>query len=95
MGWLALVLSVIGAAQFWTQLIASVIAIAKRTGHGVPIVGSGMRILFTGSWLAFGLTGAQIDCPVVTYGITGVLAFGSQLISGLRAQSKDEIEHLG
>lgn len=89
---LAVFLSVFGLVQFVPQIIISVKALHTRTGHGVPLVGTALRAVYTatwavyaGAWWLWGMSFAEIDWPLAVWGATGFVAFLLQCVAGLRA----------
>ena len=66
--------------------------------HGIPIVGTAMRAIYTGTWAvyagAWGLWGIafeDVDWPLAVWGAAGFIAFTLQCIAGLvAARSRKE-----
>lgn len=90
---LAVFLSIFGLVQFVPQIATSLRALRTRTGHGVPLVGTGLRAVYTatwaiyaGAWWLWGISFADIDWPLAVWGATGFVAFGLQCVAGLRAE---------
>ena len=90
---LAAFLSIFGLVQFVPQIATSLRALRTRTGHGVPVVGTGLRAAYTatwaiyaGAWWLWGISFADIDWPLAVWGATGFVAFGLQCAAGLRAE---------
>ena len=90
---LAVFLSVFGLVQFVPQIVTSLRALRTRTGHGVPVVGTGLRAAYTatwaiyaGAWWLWGISFADIDWPLAVWGAAGFVAFGLQCVAGLRAE---------
>ena len=91
--WLSVFLSIFGMVQFIPQITASVQGIRTRTAHGVPLTGTALRAVYTGTWAvyagAWGLWGIafdDIDWPLAIWGATGCVAFILQFMSGLRSR---------
>lgn len=90
---LAVFLSIFGLVQFVPQIATSLRALRTRTGFGVPLVGTGLRAVYTatwaiyaGAWWLWGISFADIDWPLAVWGATGFVAFGLQCVAGLRAE---------
>lgn len=90
---LGVFLSVFGLVQFLPQLRTSVISIRRRDAVGVPLVGTGLRSLYTllwavyaGAWGLWGLTVADVDWPLAVWGLCGFVAFGLQFVAGTVAR---------
>lgn len=95
---LAVTLSAFGVIQFIPQIVTSVRSLVNQDGHGVPLVGSLLRSVYTlswavyaGAWFLWGMVGESIDFPLVVWGLAGAVAFGLQFCSGLRAKRCDKI----
>ncbi len=87
---LGVFLSVFGLVQFLPQLRTSVVSIGRRDAVGVPLVGTGLRSLYTLLWAvyagAWGLTVADVDWPLAVWGLCGFVAFGLQFVAGVTAR---------
>jgi uncharacterized protein with PQ loop repeat len=90
---LAIFLSIFGLVQFVPQIVTSLRALRTRTGFGVPLIGTGLRAVYTatwavyaGAWWLWGISFADIDWPLAVWGATGFVAFGLQCAAGLRAE---------
>lgn len=62
---------------------------------GVPLVGTGLRAVYTLTWAvyaaAWGLWGiafSDVDWPLAVWGACGFVAFGLQFIAGLIADNE-------
>lgn len=94
---LAVFLSIFGLVQFVPQIATSLRSLRTRTGHGVPLIGTGLRAVYTatwaiyaGAWWLWGISFADIDWPLAVWGATGFVAFGLQCAAGLRAEKSPE-----
>lgn len=94
---LAVFLSIFGLVQFVPQIATSLRSLRTRTGFGVPLVGTGLRAVYTatwavyaGAWWLWGISFADIDWPLAVWGATGFVAFGLQCVAGLRAEKSPE-----
>lgn len=90
---LSVFLSVFGVVQFLPQVRTSVRSIRVRDGVGVPLVGIGLRAVYTLTWAvyaaAWGLWGiafADVDWPLAVWGACGFVAFGLQFVAGVVAR---------
>lgn len=90
---LGVFLSVFGVVQFLPQVRTSVHSIKVRDGVGVPLVGTGLRAVYTLTWAvyatAWGLWGiafSDIDWPLAVWGVCGFVAFGLQFVAGVVAR---------
>ena len=90
---LGVFLSVFGVVQFLPQVRTSVRSIRIRDGVGVPLVGTGLRAVYTLTWAvyaaAWGLWGiafADVDWPLAAWGACGFVAFGLQFVAGVVAR---------
>lgn len=97
-GWLSAFLSIFGMVQFVPQILASIQGIRTRSAHGVPIAGTALRAVYTGTWAmyagAWGLWGiafSEVDWPLAVWGVAGFIAFVLQCISGLVSKKKDPV----
>lgn len=90
---LGVFLSVFGLLQFLPQLRVSLGSIVRRDAVGVPLMGTGLRSLYTlswsvyaGAWGLWGLTVADVDWPLAVWGLCGFVSFGLQFMSGVVAR---------
>lgn len=90
---LAVFLSLFGLVQFLPQIATSITSIKKKSGYGVPLIGTGLRALYTltwaiyaGAWFLWGMSFGEIDYPLAVWGTTGFIAFLLQFVSGLLVQ---------
>lgn len=90
---LGVFLSVFGLLQFLPQLRVSLGSIVRRDAVGVPLMGTGLRSLYTlswavyaGAWGLWGLTVADVDWPLAVWGLCGFVSFGLQFVSGVVAR---------
>ena len=90
---LAVFLSLFGLVQFLPQIATSITSIKKKSGYGVPLIGTGLRALYTltwaiyaGAWFLWGMSFGEIDYPLAVWGATGFIAFLLQFVSGLLVQ---------
>ena len=82
-----------GLLQFLPQLRVSLGSIVRRDAVGVPLMGTGLRSLYTlswavyaGAWGLWGLTVADVDWPLAVWGLCGFVSFGLQFVSGVVAR---------
>lgn len=86
---LAVGLSVFGVVQFWPQILTSLHALVRRKPcAGVTPVGAGLRAvyaagwaLYAGAWFWWGMSVSEIGWPLVTWGLMGMVAFGTQALA--------------
>lgn len=90
---LAVFLSLFGLVQFLPQIATSITSIKEKNGYGVPLIGTGLRALYTltwaiyaGAWFLWGMGFGEIDYPLAVWGATGCIAFLLQFVSGLLVQ---------
>jgi hypothetical protein len=91
---LSLTLAIFGTVQFIPQMLESFGKLrARESTAGVSILGSASRMLYTlgwafyaGAWFVWGDQMTRIDWPIVTWGITGTLAFGLQAYVAARGR---------
>ena len=90
---LAIFLSIFGLVQFIPQMITSLKSIKHKDGYGVPLIGTGLRSLYTltwaiyaGAWFIWGMSFNEIDYPLAVWGATGFVAFSLQFIAGFIVQ---------
>lgn len=91
---LAIFLSIFGLIQFIPQMITSLKSIKHEDGHGIPLIGTGLRSLYTlswaiyaGAWFIWGMSLNEIDYPLAVWGATGFVAFSLQFIAGFIVQN--------
>lgn len=90
---LAIFLSIFGLIQFIPQMITSLKSIKHEDGHGIPLIGTGLRSLYTltwaiyaGAWFIWEMSFNEIDYPLAVWGTTGFVAFSLQFIAGFIVQ---------
>ena len=90
---LSIFLSIFGLVQFIPQMITSLKSIKHKDGHGIPLIGTGLRSLYTltwaiyaGAWFIWGMRFNEIDYPLAVWGATGFVAFSLQFIAGFIVQ---------
>lgn len=92
---LAAFLSIFGLVQFVPQIATSLRALRTKSGHGVPLAGTGLRALYAatwavyaGAWWLWGISFADIDWPLAAWGAAGFVAFSLQCLAGLRTTKR-------
>lgn len=87
---LGVFLSAFGVVQFVPQIVTSIKGVRSRSAHGVPLVGTAMRAVYTlvwaiyaAAWFMWGISFNEIDWPLSVWGATGFFAFTLQFVAGL------------
>lgn len=83
---LSFAMAVFGVLQFFPQLFETISKIRnKGSAGGVSVSGSLFRAVYTGlwaiyagAWFLWGMTYAEIDYPLLAWGVAGVVVFGLQ-----------------
>lgn len=98
---LSLAMAVFGVLQFFPQFFETISLIRSRGDvSGVSVLGSTFRAIYTGgwavyagAWLLWGISGGNIDYPLMVWGIAGVIVFGLQATHAalMRNQTTHEI----
>ncbi len=86
---LSIFLSAFGIIQFVPQIIVSFKSIFRKDAHGVPIISTSLRALYTftwafyaAAWFVWGISFQEINWPLAVWGLTGFIAFSIQSIAG-------------
>lgn len=87
---LSIFLSAFGIIQFVPQIIVSFKSIFRKDAHGVPIISTSLRALYTftwafyaAAWFIWGISFQEINWPLAVWGLTGFIAFSIQSIAGV------------
>lgn len=90
---LSIFLSAFGIIQFVPQVIVSFKSIFRKDAHGVPIVSTSLRALYTftwafyaAAWFVWGISFKEINWPLAVWGLSGFIAFSLQAIAGIMSK---------